>query len=228
MTYKLGNFYTIAVSGQADVAAPSTGVLTLISGANTTLTTGSGSVTIAADDTGSLQAQGYARVSSSTGIYAHRWYGDSQGGVWTYSLGTAPSTAATADTLTLTVAEGSAYMAVWIAEKAGNVDRVQAAWYQAFANLRVRCRLWKCTPVDNSSSNQTWTAIGTGAINATAGSSVSHTAEEDLSSDANRSFSKGDLLGITFDGRNIDGSNYGSSNTNNRTTFNVSVAVTWS
>jgi len=48
MTYKKGTFTTVEVSGQSDVAAPSSGSLTLAEGSNVTLTTTGSTVTIAA------------------------------------------------------------------------------------------------------------------------------------------------------------------------------------
>jgi hypothetical protein len=88
--------------------------------------------------------------------------------------------------------------------------------------------VWKATPVDNSTADLTWTAIGAGAVNANANDYAVHTASEDLSSDANNAIAAGDLVGITVDGRNIDGTDYGSSSSNNRGTFDASVVIEWS
>lgn len=186
------------------------------------------SASAAGTDSQTFEAHGYARVASNTGLYGRVWDGVTSPCQWTYSLGTAPATAASGDTMSLTVANGMAYTALWMMPKAGSVQSIYAAWYQAYYVGRFRVRVWKCTPADNSSSNQTWTAMGTGAINATAGKTVTHTAAEDLSSDSNNGVSAGDLLAITWDGRNIGGTNYGSSNSNNRTTFNLAVLVNWS
>ena len=140
----------------------------------------------------------------------------------------APASAATGDTLSLTVANGMAYMSMWVVPAAASVESISASWYQAYTNARFRIRLWKCTPADNSSDSQTWTAIGAGAANANAVKNKTHLATEDLSSDSNNSLSAGDLLAITFDGKNIDGSNYSSSSSNNRTTFQCAVKLEWS
>ena len=240
MSYKTDKgFLNVSVSGQDTVSADEhTDTLTLIAGSNVTITTDASadSITIAAssggggggDNYGVLSTRGYARVASSSYIYGHVWDGVSVPGQWTQNIGSAPSSPATGDTLSLTVATGMAYTASWVVPAAASVNKISASWYQAYLNARFRLRLWKCTPADNSSTNQTWTAIGAGAVNANAVKSKTHLASEDLSSDANNSLSAGDLLAITFDGKDIDGSNYGSSNSNNRTTFQVSVLLEWS
>ena len=233
-------FMHIAVAGQDTVSADENrDTLTLTAGSNITITSDADSdaITIACSSGGgggggsnysTLQARGYARVASSSNLYAHVWDGVSTPGQWTTNIGTAPATAASGDTLSLTVANGLAYMAQWIVPAAASVRSISTSWYQSYTNARFRMRLWKCTPTDNSSATQTWTAIGVGAINASAVKNRSHTASEDLTSDANRSLAAGDLLAITFDGKNIDGSNYSSSSSNNRTTFTASVQLEWS
>ena len=74
----------------------------------------------------------------------------------------------------------------------------------------------------------TWTQIGDGAVNPTANDYALHVASEDLGSDSNTSVSAGDILGFTFDGYDIDGTNYASSSSYNKTSFTYSVAVEWS
>ena len=121
-----------------------------------------------------------------------------------------------------------AYMGQWQVPAGAEVVSIAASWYQAYSTHRTRVRLWKCTPGDNSSTSQTWTAIGAGAVNATAGANRTHTAEEDLSADDNRTLSAGDVLAITFDGKNIDDTDYASSSSNNRVTFQAAVKLEWS
>ena len=240
MSYRTSKgFFNIAVSGQDTVSADEhTDTLTLAAGSNVTITTDASTdtITIAAasggggggssnTDTAVLNTRGYARVASSSNIYGHQWDGFSPPGQWTLSLGSAPSSSSSGDTLSLSVANGMAYMSVWVVPSACAVSKISASWYQSYVNARFRLRLWKCTPADNSSATQTWTAIGTGAVNANAVKNRTHLAAEDLTGDSYRTLNAGDLLGITFDGKNIDGSNYGHSNSNNRTTFQVAVEL---
>ena len=234
-------FLHVAVSGQDTVSADEhTDTLTLVAGSNVSITTDAStdSVTIASSASGGgggtstsygvLNARGYAKVASSSYLYAHVWDGVSTPGQWTQNIGTAPSSAASGDTISVSAMNGMLYMGLWQIPADADVVSLRASWYQAFGVHRTRIRLWKCTPGDNSTTSQTWTAIGTGAINATAGSYRTHTASEDLSSDTNRSLSAGDVLAITFDGKNIDGTNYASSNSYNRATFQLSVQLEWS
>ena len=244
MSYKTSKgFFHVAVSGQDTVSSDEhKDTLTLTAGENVTITTDASTDTITISaasggggggggtdtNTGTFNTRGYARVASSSRLYAHQWDGVSTPGQWTFNVAAAPSSASSGDTLSLTVAAGMAYMSVWKVPASCTVSALHASWYQSYAALRLRVRLWKCTPSDNSSTNQTWTAIGSGAVNATAGSNRTHTASEDLSSDAYNALGAGDLLGITFDGKNIDGSNFGNSNSNNRSTFQAAVKVEWS
>ncbi len=242
MSYKTDKgFLNVAVSGQDTVSADEhTDTLTLVAGTNVSITTDASadSVTISSSASGGggsssasyavLNARGYAKVASSSYLYAHVWDGVSVPGQWTQNIGSAPSSAASGDTISVTVMNGMLYMGLWQIPADAEAVSLSASWYQAFGALRTRVRLWKCTPGDNSTTSQTWTAIGSGAINATAGSYRTHTASEDFSSDSNRTVSAGDVLAITFDGKNIDGSNYSSSNSNNRATFQLAVQLEWS
>jgi hypothetical protein len=241
MTYRYTKgLHTIVVAGQDDVEADSAeDTLTFIAGSNITITTdGAGdSITISAtgggggSNYGVYTAGGYFKVYSNTKIYGHVWEGYVTPGQWTYGLGSAPTSAADGDTLSLTAAVSLAYMGYWHVPSACTVSKLAASWYvpsNTSSDGRWRMRLWKCTPANDSTASITWTAIGSGAVSSDDDNSAVYNVSEDLSSSSNNSVAAGDILALTFDGRNIGGSNYGSSNSNNRQTFRASLLVEWS
>lgn len=215
-----------AASLSGDATMSNAGAVTL---ANTAVAAGSytsaditvdskGRVTAAANGTAGSTAQqaftidGFARVSLNTNLYAHNWAGNNQERFFNQSVGTAPATAATGDTLSVSVLNSGAYLQLFTIPAGMEMQSIRVNFYQSGYTARWRCRLWKATPVDNSNANITWTAIGAGAVNATAVNSKWANASEDLSADANRTVAAGDIIGITWDGKNIDGVNYANSN----------------
>jgi hypothetical protein len=241
MTYNFSKgIKTVSISGQDDVVADLTeDTLTFIAGDNITLTTSAAgdSVTIAASgggggtSRGTFQARGYFKVASSTQIYGHVWEGYSTPMQWTYGLGSAPSSPADGDTLSFSPAVSAAYGGLWVVPLAGNLTKLVGNWYvpsNTSSDGRWRMRLWKTTPSDGSTSDLTWTAIGTGAVSAGSTNSTIYNVSQDLSSSSNKGISAGDFLMLTFDGRSIGGSNYGSSNSNNRQTFHATLVMEYS
>jgi hypothetical protein len=197
--------------------------LTISGGTNCTTSMSGDTLTINASGSSAqhvFSADGFARISSAANVYGHNWAGSNQERFWNTSVGSSTAGAATGDTLSVTVLNSGAYFQLWTVPAGMEIQSIRVNFYQAGYTARWRCRLWKATPVDNSSANITWTAIGAGAVNATAVNSKWANASEDLSADGNRTVAAGDVLGIAWDGKDIGGVDYASSN---GASFSVSV-----
>jgi hypothetical protein len=206
----------LTVAGDSGSTAMTMGdTLTISGGTNCTTSMSGDTLTINASGSSSTAqhvytVDGHARISSAANIYAHNWAGSNQERYWGFAIGTSITSPATGDTLSVSVQNSGAYFQLWSVPAGMEIQSIRVDFYQAGYTARWRCRLWKCTPTDNSNANMTWTAIGAGAVNATAVNAKWAVASEDLSADGNRTIAAGDILGITWDGKDIDGVDYAS------------------